>query len=147
MIVVTTDHGRTSNGKSHGGHSLRERTIWISTNVEVNAHFNSDHLSLIDIAPSICIHIDFLIPDDMMWEPDVTTFIGKTDIYNLNSQTISENNSVLFTWDAYTKGVTVKIYVSSTNNFKIGETDEWSKIDTVSSEDKEYKVNLSPLPS
>lgn len=146
MIVVTTDHGRTTNGKSHGGHSLRERTIWISTNVEVNAHFSTDYLSIIDIAPSISRHMGFSIPDGVKWEQDGTPFIGKTDIYNLKSQSISGNNSVLLTWDAYTTGVPVEIYVSTTNNFKVGKTDEWSKIATVSSEDKEHEVDLSALP-
>ena len=147
MIVVTTDHGRTTDGKSHGGHSLRERTIWISTNVKVNAHFNSDHLAITDISPSIYRHMNFSIPDAVKWEQDGIPFIGQTDIYNLSSQPISGDNSVLLSWDAYTKGIPVEIYVATTNNYKEGKTDEWSKIATVSSEQKEYKVDLSALPS
>lgn len=147
MIVVTTDHGRTEDGRGHGGQSNRERTTWISTNVEVNEHFNSEHLAITDIAPSIYRYMNFSIPDAVQWEQDGIPFIGQTDIYNLNSQLISQNNSVLLSWDAYTKGVPVEIYVSTTNNYKNGKTDEWLKIDTVSSEQKEYKVDLNALPS
>ena len=147
MIVVTTDHGRDESGKSHGGQSLRERTIWISTNVEVNEHFNSDHLAITDILPSIYRYMNFSIPNAVKWEQDGIPFIGQTDIYNLKSQLASSDNSVALSWSAYSKGVPVEIYVSTTNNYKEGKTDEWLKIATVSSEEKEYTVDLSALPS
>lgn len=147
MVVVTTDHGRNESGKSHGGHSERERTTWISTNVKVNDHFNSDHLAIIDIAPSIYRYMGFSIPNSVKWEQDGTPFIGKTDIYNLRSQTVSEDNTVVLSWDTYTKGIPVDIYVSTTNNFKDGKSDRWSKLATVSSKQKEYTVNLNALPS
>ncbi len=147
MIVVTTDHGRDESGKSHGGQSLRERTTWISTNIEVNDHFNSEHLAIIDILPSIYRYMDFSIPNAVKWEQDGIPFIGQTDIYNLSSQPVSSDNSVQLTWKVYTKGVPVDIYVTTTNNFKEGGSDKWLKIATVSSEQKEYKVDLSALPS
>jgi hypothetical protein len=91
--------------------------------------------------------MNFSIPDAVKWEQDGIPFIGQTDIYNLSSQPISGDNSVLLSWDAYTKGIPVEIYVATTNNYKEGKTDEWSKIATVSSEQKEYNVDLSTLPS
>ncbi|HTN68878.1 MAG TPA: alkaline phosphatase family protein [Dysgonamonadaceae bacterium] len=147
MIVVTTDHGRTEDGKDHGGQSLRERTIWISTNVEVNEHFNSDHLAIIDILPSIYRYMNFSISNAVKWEQDGVPFIGQTDIYNLSSQPISENNSVQLSWNAYTKEIPVEIYASTTNNYKEGKSDEWLKVATVSSEQKEYTVDLNTLPT
>ena len=147
MIVVTTDHGRTENGKSHGGQSIRERTTWISTNVKVNEHFNSEHLAIIDILPSIYKYMGFSIPNAVKWEQDGIPFIGKTDISNLSSKAVSDDNSVTLSWNAYTKDVPVEIYVSTTNNFKEGGIDEWLKIATVSNEQKEYKVDLNPLPA
>ena len=147
MIVVTTDHGRDESGKGHGGQSLRERTIWISTNVEVNEHFYSDNLAIVDILPSIYRYMDFSIPTAVQWEQDGIPFIGQTDISNLSSQLSSSDNSVTLTWNAYTKNVPVEIYVSTTNNYKEGKTDAWLKLATVSSEQKEYTVDLSSLPS
>lgn len=146
MIVVTTDHGRTENGKSHGGHSKRERTTWISTNVKVNEHFNSQHLAIIDILPSIYRYMGFTIPKAVKWEQDGIPFIGKTDISNLSSKAVSDDNSVTLLWDVYTEDVPVEIYVSTTNNFKEGGSDEWVKIATVNSNQKTYTVDLNTLP-
>ena len=39
LLIVTTDHGRGPDGYHHGGQSERERTSWIATNVQPNAHF------------------------------------------------------------------------------------------------------------
>ena len=147
MIVVTTDHGRDESGKSHGGQSLRERTTWISTNIEVNEHFKSENLAIIDILPSIYRYMDFSIPNAVKWEQDGIPFIGQTDIYNLSSQPVSSDNSVQLNWKVYTKNVPVDIYVAATNNFKEGGNDDWIKIGTVSSEQEKYIVDLSTLPN
>lgn len=147
MIVVTTDHGRTDDGRSHGGQSERERSTWISTNIEVNDYFKSQYLSNVDIMPSIYKFIGFSIPDVVKWEQDGVSFVGQTDIYNLRSNSISANNSVTLTWECYKKDMPVEIYASNTNNYKVGGADEWVKIATSSSDKKSYTVDLNTLPS
>lgn len=145
MIVVVTDHGRTDNGKSHGGQSARERTTWISTNVKTNDHFNSEHLALIDVAPSMCRFLGFKIPQIVEWEQDGVPFVGQTDIINLSSGSVSSDNSVTLTWEAYNSGMPVDLYVATTDNFRDYKEDKWSKVATVSSEDNSYVVKLDDI--
>ena len=80
LLIVTTDHGRGPDGYHHGGQSERERTSWIATNVQPNAHFAAPLLSIVDIAPTICRYLGFEVPTDVLWEQDGMPFIGKADI-------------------------------------------------------------------
>lgn len=109
MVVVTTDHGRTENGHGHGGQSLRERTIWISTNIPVNNYFENKQLSIVDIAPSISNFMGFKVPQAILWEQDGIPFIGKTDISDL--KTLPYDNTVSLSWNALNEGVPLDIYV------------------------------------
>lgn len=145
MVVVTTDHGREESGFGHGGQSQRERTTWISTNVPVNKHFSSGNLSITDIAPSICRYMGFNIPQDVLWEQDGMPFIGKTDIYDL--QTLPYDNTVELSWKTYSQDVPVSIYASADNKFKNGSKDEWIKVAELPAGETKYIVNLETLPA
>lgn len=147
MVVVTTDHGRVESGYGHGGQSRRERTTWISTNVPVNEHFCAGQLSITDIAPSICRYVGFEVPRDIRWEQDGMPFIGKVDIYDL--QTMPYDKTVTLSWKHYTPSVSVpvNVYVACSNNFKTGGKDEWIKLGTVTAGTGTYQVDLSKLPS
>lgn len=85
MVVITTDHGRTESGHGHGGQSERERVIWVATNVQTNSHFNSEHLAIIDISPSISQFMGFTIPRDVLWEQDGIPFTESAGICNLKT--------------------------------------------------------------
>ena len=144
MVVVTTDHGRQFDGYGHGGQSERERTSWISTNVPTNKHFNSNQLAIIDITPSICRYLGFTVPRDVLWEQDGQPFIGETDICNL--QVLPYDETVLLTWDCYTKDAQTTIYAAASNHFKEGGKDEWMKIGTTKSDACKYNIDLTKLP-
>jgi predicted AlkP superfamily pyrophosphatase or phosphodiesterase len=78
LVVITTDHGRDAEtGKKHGGQSLRERTIWVTTNSKnLNEHFN-DKTALVDILPSITTHLDIDIDEPIKSQLDGRSFIGQ----------------------------------------------------------------------
>ena len=145
MIVVTTDHGRGENGHGHGGQFWRERTTWISTNVPVNSHFSKGALAITDIAPSICRYIGFEIPQAVRWEQDGIPFIGKTDIYDL--QTVPYDNTVELSWKSYTENVPVTVYAATDNKFKEGGKDEWIKLADLPGGVDTYTVDLQNLPA
>ncbi len=146
MIVVTTDHGREENGHGHGAQSERERTIWISTNIPVNERFQSDCLSITDIAPSICRYLGFVTPQDVLWEQDGVPFIDKVDIYDL--QTMPYDNCVQLSWKSFypTVPVPVTVYVAVDNKFNQGGKDEYIKILTTTSDTHKCEVDLAQLP-
>ena len=76
LLVVTTDHGRDAiTGKDHGGQSERERTIWIATNsARLNDRFQSLP-GIVDIVPSIAVHLGLKIPDNIAQQLDGQSFI------------------------------------------------------------------------
>lgn len=144
MIVVTTDHGRGENGYGHGGQSWRERTTWISTNVPVNDYFTSGNLAIIDIAPSISRYLGMTVPDNVLWEQDGIPFIGKTDIYDL--QTLPYDNAVALSWKYCAGEVPVTVYAATDNKYKEGGKDEWIKVAEVPAGITGFNVNLENLP-
>lgn len=145
MVIVTTDHGREENGCGHGGQSERERTTWISTNVPVNSHFTSGRLAIMDIAPSICRYMGFEVPQAVLWEQDGMPFIGKTDIYDL--QTFPYDNTIELSWKSYSKNVPVTVYVAVDNKFRDGGKDEWIKVTDLPAGKTKYTVDLQNLPA
>ena len=76
MVIVTTDHGRDAEtGMHHGGHSDRERTAWIITNVEtLNARFHETP-AIVDILPSIARHLQLDIPVAIEQQLDGRSFV------------------------------------------------------------------------
>lgn len=145
MVVVTTDHGRGENGHGHGGQSWRERTTWVSTNVQVNSHFTSGSLAITDVAPSICRFMGFEVPQPVLWEQDGMPFIGKADIYDL--QTMPYDNTVKLSWKSYSGNVPVTVYAAAGNKFKEGGKDEWIKVAELPAGATKHTVDLQTLPS
>ncbi len=76
LLLVTTDHGRDAlTGKEHGGQSERERRTWIVTNSpRLNARFYKQP-SIVDILPSIAVHLGIRIPEPVRRELDGHSFI------------------------------------------------------------------------
>lgn len=78
LIIVTTDHGRDADtGRGHGGQTIRERTTWISTNSKrLNEHFLGVP-GIVDILPSIAVHMGLTMPDHIRDQLDGKSFIDQ----------------------------------------------------------------------
>jgi predicted AlkP superfamily pyrophosphatase or phosphodiesterase len=76
IVIVTTDHGRDAEtGMHHGGHSDRERTAWIVTNVaSLNSRFR-EMPAIVDILPSIARHLQLDIPATIQEQLDGQSFV------------------------------------------------------------------------
>jgi predicted AlkP superfamily pyrophosphatase or phosphodiesterase len=76
LILITTDHGRGElTGRTHGGQSERQRTTWIVSNSDsLNARFN-DMPAVVDILPSIAVHLQLEIPENIRHQLDGKSFI------------------------------------------------------------------------
>ena len=76
LVLITTDHGRDALvGKSHGGQTDRERTIWIATNsTALNEHFRNLP-GIVDILPSILTHLEIAVPQAVSEQFDGKSFI------------------------------------------------------------------------
>lgn len=141
MVVITTDHGRSAkDGKGHGGQTERERTIWISTNRKPNEYFGQQQPGIVDISPSICRYLGYTVPDDLSYEQEGVPFIGKLDLSNLKAE--KKGDKIELAWQNYTNGP-LDIYVSTTNNYKHGTPDTWTRIGRVSAKDKKFVYDTS----
>ena len=76
LIIVTTDHGRDAlTGRSHGAQSKRERTIWIATNSQRLTPDFYAMPEIVDIYPSIAMHLGITIPEQVARHLDGASFI------------------------------------------------------------------------
>lgn len=141
MIVVTTDHGRTSdNGKHHGGQSAGERTTWMVTNhVDVNQEFK-DEPAIIDIMPSVLRHLEVEMPKEQKAEVDGIPFIGKLSIKNAHANI--DGNTLTVDWEPIDTKGKVEVYVSYADNYSSGQQDNYKLLDRVAVKNGAFKSEL-----
>ncbi len=140
LIVLTTDHGREDNGYGHGGQSDRERSVWIATNFpETNSHFDEIGAT-VDIFPSIANFLELGIPKEQAMELDGVPFIGPVDVSNFKA--VESGDQIQLTWNSISNSGMGKIWLSTTNQFKSGGTDEYQMIAEVDL--SEEKFSFSP---
>ncbi len=78
LVIVTTDHGRTSsNGKGHGGQSDRERTIWIANNSPRMVSPAERSAAIVDIYPTIGEHMRFDMPEEVAAQLDGQSLLSQ----------------------------------------------------------------------
>lgn len=149
MVVVTTDHGRdVETGKSHGGQSDRERTIWIATNNNaVNAHFG-ENPAMVDILPSILRFMNIQIPSETEEELDGVPFIGKISISSLKAeQSETDNKIIRLSWKVLDPAGEAEIWVSTTNEFKEGGSDQYRFFGKTKISNGKFKFDFSQMKS
>ena len=146
QVFVTTDHGRDSiTGNNHGGQSARERTTWIVTNARgLNSHFK-DSPGIIDIMPTIAAHLGIKIPRAQLMEIDGISLTGKISITSFKSAV--QNNNIHLQWKAVDKQGSVKIWLSTTNQFKTGGKDQYQLIATVPISRGAFDLPLKSIPA
>ncbi|WP_077401243.1 alkaline phosphatase family protein [Cellulophaga omnivescoria] len=143
LLVVTTDHGRSpKDGRHHGGQTDRERATWIVTNEKnTNSYFKNETLAITDIYPTMLRFLNIDVSKDIAYEIDGTSFIGKVDAYGLSA--VKEGDKIVIRWKNNSdKNVKGTIYTSTTNLFKEGKKDTYTKEVTVSLTNEETTLSL-----
>ena len=147
LVIVTTDHGRDSiNGRGHGGQSARERTTWIATDAKDLNHYWRDYTpAIVDIMPTIARHLGAAIPREYQLEMDGIPLTGKLSVADLSIQ--YENNKLNIHWKSFDKDGTVKIWLTTTNNFKTGGKDEYKLLAEVPAGQQSAVLGIGSTPS
>ncbi|HEX9512711.1 MAG TPA: alkaline phosphatase family protein [Puia sp.] len=147
LVIVTTDHGRDSiNGKGHGGQSARERTTWIATDAKDLNHYWRDYTpAIVDIMPTIARHLGVAIARDYQLEIDGVPLTGKLSVADPSIQ--YENNRLNIHWKSFDKDGTVKIWLTTTNNFKTGGKDEYKLLAEVPAGQQSAILGIGSTPS
>ncbi|EWH13838.1 type I phosphodiesterase/nucleotide pyrophosphatase [Cellulophaga geojensis KL-A] len=143
LLVVTTDHGRSpKDGRHHGGQTERERATWIVTNEKnTNSYFKNETLAITDIYPTMLRFLNIDVSKDIAYEIDGTPFIGEVDAYGLSA--VKEGDKIVIRWKNNSdKNVKGTIYTSTTNQFKEGKKDTYTKEVTVSLTSEETTLSL-----
>lgn len=125
VIYITTDHGRDSTtGKHHGGQSDRERSTWIVTNAkQLNNYFKTGNPGVVDIMPSIANFLGIKIPREQLMEIDGVPLTGAVAATHPDAKL--ENGKIKVTWKAVSRKGNVKIWLSTSNQFKKGGKDQY----------------------
>jgi len=145
LIVITTDHGRDAKtGQGHGGQSDRERSTWIVTNAKnLNENFKNVP-GIVDIMPVLARHMDITIPKEQAFEIDGVPFTGKLSL--TNPEVKKNQDQLLVSWKAVDKEGTVKVWLSTTNNFENGERDFYYLLGEVPVSDQKLNADVSKYP-
>ncbi len=148
LIVITTDHGRSEkDGKGHGGQSNRERSTWIvhnSKNINPELAKNNYLPGVIDIMPTIAKHMNIHIPKEQSFEIDGISLIGKTSI--INPVIVKSGQKLNINWKTLDKEGTVKVWLSTTNNFKTGGRDNFLLMSEIPVSNSKVELDVSNLP-
>ncbi len=147
LIVVTTDHGRDSiSGRNHGGQSKRERTTWIATNAkELNNYYKNYQPGIVDIMPTIARYMNVTIPRDIALELDGTPLIGKVSIADPVIR--AEGGKLDIHWKAMNKDGQVKIWLTTTNQFKEGGKDSYKLLAELPVSQQSAILGIGSYPS
>jgi hypothetical protein len=147
LFVITTDHGRDPiTGKNHGGQSERERTTWIFTNIqETNSYFEDYMPAVVDILPTMARFMNISIPLQLARELDGVPFTGKV---SLAKPTLSlSGDNLIIRWKTLDDTGNVTVWLSTTNLFKDGQTDDYELIGTVPVQNQMAIFNIRDYPS
>lgn len=143
QIYITTDHGRgKKTGKGHGGQSERERSTWIVCNApNLNAYFNNETPAIVDIAPTIIRNMNLKPDEARAWEMDGVPLTGSISV--AHPESVIENGKLKLSWKAYQPDETLKIWMSTTNNFKKGGKDDYRLVQKVRSGKRRTMISLN----
>jgi predicted AlkP superfamily pyrophosphatase or phosphodiesterase len=146
LLVITTDHGRdAATGKGHGGQSDRERSTWIVTNAKGrNAQFTALP-GIVDIMPTLARHLAIELPKEQAFEVDGVSLTGPLTARQLTASKTGEQ--IDLTWQAVAKEGNVKVWLSTTNQFKEGGRDHYLLMAEVPVTDQRVQLDVSRIPS
>ncbi len=147
LLVVTTDHGRDEkSGRGHGGQSARQRNTWMLTNYpQLNTYATYFQPAIVDIMPSIARFMNINLPVAVKQEIDGTPFIGPVSITDANVNYVHGNIDV--SWKNLEDKGTVKVWVTTTNNFKTGGKDDYQLLAEVPVGQKHAWIDVQKYPS
>ena len=126
--------------------SPRQRTTWMATNF---AHLNDFaqyyQPAIVDIFPAVSRFMGFPIPEETLREMDGIPFIGKVSVANLKTNYFQDQ--INLSWDAFQTIGNVKVWLSRTNHFKEGKTDQYQLMGEFPLSQKHALINVKDMPS
>lgn len=146
MVIITTDHGRDTYGYHHGGQTNRERNTWMATNhLGMNDYFKKQQPGIVDITPTILRFLNISVPSDQQFEIDGVPMIG--DLSAINPSLQIKENKVVVQWTPLNEKGKAKIWLATTNNFKIGGKEEYKLMKEIDVKDWQAEIDITTMKS
>ncbi|GAA4789107.1 hypothetical protein GCM10023231_16750 [Olivibacter ginsenosidimutans] len=147
LMIVTTDHGRAEkDGKGHGGQSFRQRSTWLLSNRPLNNTYSKLlYPASVDIVPTITAFMGIPVPESTLRELDGVPLIGEVAIAEPKAHRLKEHLDI--SWIPLKQEGEVKIWVSTTNNKKIGHEDHYQLMGTFPLNRKYALISIKDMPS
>jgi hypothetical protein len=146
VIYIVTDHGRDDSGFSHGGQSLRERAIWITTNdVNLNLYAQNFTPNLVDVMPSILRHLEIQVPKAQQFEWDGVPLNGPISHVAYKAHVVQDTLHV--GWDVFDASQEIRVWISTTNLAATGGEDQYHLLGKVMASEGKASFALAPYPS
>lgn len=147
LIVITTDHGRDEkSGKAHGGQSDRQRSTWMVSNYKnLNIYGQYFDMGIVDIMPAMANYLSVKLPDSVAREVDGVPFIGPVSAVGL--KTIYFQDQIDVSWKALQQTGKVKIWLTTTNNFKTGGQDTYHLLGEADLKQGHFLADVKQYPS
>ncbi|CAM4901387.1 unnamed protein product [Rotaria socialis] len=147
LIIITTDHGRDpTTGREHGEQSDRERTTWIVMNTQnTNDYFRNFQPAIVDLLPTMAQFLSISVPIESARELDGISLIGKISLANFEAQLTGDR--IKFSWQAFDDEGNVTIWLSTTNSFQKGKSDDYQLMGTEHIALKTAEIDVKSYPS
>lgn len=147
LVLITTDHGRDpKTGRHHAGQTDRERTTWIITNSQqMNNYFHDYQPGIVDILLTILRFMNITIPIESQRELDGISMIGQVSL--IQPVIYLDNDKLNISWTPLDSIGNVTIWISTTNFYKKGISDEYQLIDIVPVHQMTTLVDIQDYPS
>jgi len=146
MVIITTDHGRDTFGFHHGGQTNRERNTWIATNYAgMNEYFKKQQPGIVDIAPTILRFLNISPNQNQQFEIDGVPMTG--ELSAINPSLKIKDKKLIVQWTPLTEIGKAKIWLSTTNNFRSGSTDQYQLVKEMDLKDWQVEIDISAIPS
>ncbi|MGI4738666.1 MAG: alkaline phosphatase family protein [Janthinobacterium lividum] len=148
LLVVTTDHGRdATTGRNHGGQSARERATWLVMSEKINnAYAKRPPVRIVDILPTIARFMQLPLPEATQRELDGVPLVGPVSL--AQPSVAAAPDSLRLRWTALaSQPEKVKIWATTTNNFKTGGVDSYVLLGTVPLARQQAAFSRSAYPA
>lgn len=149
LFAVTTDHGRSlPDGKGHGGHSERERTIWFVTNLDDhNLYYSKSKPAIVDFYPTAARFMELEIPEQLRYELDGVPMIGEVSVSDPAAVYDPDTGEISISWKAWEDQGDLDILLATDNLYDEGGEDEYQLLKTVPVIDEEAVVDIGDQSS
>jgi hypothetical protein len=145
LIILTTDHGRDEiSGHNHGGQTPRQRSTWIVANKRFNNYAQASNPGIIDIMPTLANFLNVKIPENIQREVDGISLLGKVSLAQPQLNYFQHKMDI--SWQTFDTTGSVRIWISTTNQFKTGGKDVYHLLTEVPLKQQHATIDISQMP-